>query len=108
MEWPEYLELVQKMKREAKSLRGTLSKREKIKLQDYLVVLLYSFYPLRNDFGDVRVVTPAKYKKLEAGNQLNYLVDGPKDMTLILQEYKTAGTYGTKTIEMNATVKPSS
>ena len=34
----------------------------------------------------------------------NYLIVEPKQLTLVSQEYKTAGAYGTKEIVMNAEV----
>ena len=57
-------------------MRGTMSKREENKFQDYLLVLLYSHYPLRNNFGDVKIITPTDFKKLtkEAREAHNYLI----------------------------------
>ena len=106
MEWPDYKEMVKELGQEAKALRGTLSARERVRFQDYLIALLYSHYPLRNDFGDVRVITRAKFKKLPASKSENYLVKDKDSFTLMLNEYKTSKTYGEKTIEMNAEVTP--
>ena len=104
VEWPDYKAMVKELGQEAKALRGTLSARERVRFQDYLIALLYSHYPLRNDFGDVRVITRAKFKKLPASKSENYLVKDKDSFTLMLNEYKTSKTYGEKTIEMNAEV----
>ena len=107
--WPDYLKMVESMGKEARELRGELSKREATHYQDYLLTLLYSHYPLRNDFADVKVISATQFKKLtdeERTNQ-NYLVKKDKSKySLILNEYKTSQKYGQKTIEMNDVVTP--
>ena len=109
IEWTDYLSLVKQVGKETQDLRGQLSDRERRKLQDYLVLLLYAHYPLRNDFGDVKIITKTKYNNLSQADRdaRNYLlVLSPTQMTLILNEYKTAGKYGTKSIELNGKVIP--
>ena len=104
VDWPDYLKLVKQMEMDAKSLRGNLSKRERVKLQDYVITLLYSHYPLRNDFGEVKLITRTSFKKLPSDDTNNYLIVTPTKITFILQEYKTSGTYGPKEIDMNDVV----
>ena len=106
VEWPDYLALVKVLGAEVKELRGTLSKREKMRFQDYLIALLYSHYPLRNDFGDVKVVSASEFKKIseEGKRHQNYLVKRGTSYSLVLNEYKTSKKYGEKTIELNAEV----
>ena len=108
VEWPEYLEMVKKLGRETKNLHKDLSKREMFRLQDYLLVLLHSHYPLRNNFADVKVISHAEFKRLTPAQkeEQNYLVQKNKQYSLILNEYKTSKKYGEKTIEMNSKVTP--
>lgn len=106
VEWLDYLELVMKVRAEVSDLKGNdWSWREKQRFQDYLLLLLYSHYPLRNDFGDVLVVGKKAFNNTtqEQRKEQNYLVtekNGLK-MTLVLNEYKTSKKYGEKRIEMN-------
>ena len=107
--WLDYLSLVKQVGKETRDLRGQLSKRERGKLQDYLVLLLYAHYPLRNDFGDVKIIKKTKYNNLspaekEARNYL--LILSSTQMMLILNDYKTVGKYGTKRIEFSDKVIP--
>jgi len=62
--------------------------------QKYLVLNLYSLIPpLRNDFARVEVFK--KFDENFTGNSINL-----DKKTLILNEYKTIKTYGTKTIDL--------
>ena len=107
-EWTDYLKLVKRVGHETKDLRGSLSKREARKLQDYLVLLLYAHYPLRNDFGDVKIIKKTKFNNLsaEAKKGHNYLLLAGQGMSLLLNDYKTSGKYGTKKVEMSQEVIP--
>jgi hypothetical protein len=69
-------------------------------------LLLYSHYPLRNDFGDVRILSKTAYNNLGDKDQGNYLIteQGGKKMTLVLNEYKTAHKYGQKRITLEPAV----
>ena len=103
VEWTDYLKMVSEMKsdlaeqQEAKdwTWRGTL------RFQDYVIALLYSHYPLRNDFGDVEVVSRSTFNNTttEERKKQNYLIKEPSKMSLVLNEYKTSKKYGEKTIE---------
>lgn len=65
--------------------------------QDYLILCLYTMIPpLRVDFGNMRIFTepPTEWNG-------NYLVYTPKKSTIILQEYKTSGKYGTLEIPVS-------
>jgi hypothetical protein len=109
--WDEYLQLVQTLGTHVKSL-GTAPRsdpwswRQLSQYQDYLLALLYSHYPLRNDFGDVRFLSKTAYNNLGDKDQGNYLIteQGGKKMTLVLNEYKTAHKYGQKRITLEPAV----
>ena len=104
VEWPDYQKMVAVMAAEVRGLRGAMSKREQNKFQDYLLVLLYSHYPLRNDFGDVKITTATAFKRLhpEVKAAHNYLIKRQNQTySLILNEYKTSKTYGEKRIEIS-------
>ena len=109
VEWPDYLAMVSEMKTDlaeqeaAKdwTWRGTL------RYQDYVIALLYSHYPLRNDFGDVKVVSKSAFNNTthEERKKQNYLIKEPTKMSLVLNEYKTSKKYGEKTIEIDPAIR---
>ena len=76
-----------------------------------MIALLYSHYPLRNDFGDVKVVSKAVFNNTttEEREKQNYLVQDPlrsgSKMSLVLNEYKTSKKYGEKTIDIDPEVR---
>ena len=110
VDWPDYQSMVSEMKEDVKDLKGKdWSWREKQRFQDYVIALLYSFYPLRNDFADVKIVNKKTFNNTttQQREEQNYLMteqNGHK-MSLILNEYKTSKKYGEKTIELNTEVK---
>ena len=65
VEWDEYLKLVETLQANVKHF-GTApwTWRQLSHYQDYLLTLLYSHYPLRNDFGDVKVLSKTAYNNL--------------------------------------------
>ena len=81
--------------------------RETLRFRDYVIAFLYSFYPLRNDFGDVEVVSRSAFNNTatEERQKQNYLIKEPTKMSLVLNEYKTSKKYGEKTIEINPEVR---
>jgi len=59
--------------------------------QDYLLVSLYTLIPpVRNNFVDITVI---EQEPKEIDKKMNYIILSTKQM--ILNEYKTSGTYGT-------------
>ena len=108
-EWPDYLAMVSEMKsdlaeqEEAKDWTW----RETLRYQDYVIASLYSFYPLRNDFGDVEVVSRSAFNNTttEEREKQNYLIKEPTKMSLVLNEYKTSKKYGEKTIDIDPEVR---
>ena len=113
-EWPDYLAMVSQMKTDLAVLAGKVedwSWRETLRYQDYVIALLYSHYPLRNDFGDVKVVSKAAFNNTttEEREKQNYLVKDPlrsgSKMSLVLNEYKTSKKYGEKTIDIDPEVR---
>ena len=105
IEWPDYLEVVDKMRDRAAHLKSQAwSKRETQQYQDYLIALLYSKYPLRNDWAEVKVITKTDYNALgeEQKKQGNYLVKHDTNKYFfVLNEYKTSKKYGEKHIEID-------
>ena len=65
-----------------------------------LVMTIHRHYPLRNDLGDMEIITQAKYNKLteEQKEDRNRIIKNQKGMKFILTKYKTAGTYHKKEI----------
>ena len=109
IEWPEFLEIVEKLRadahRGAKAGEWTAERRRAY--QDYLLALLYSKYPLRNDFAGVRVIGKKAYNALSLADKTdtNYLVKHKTNKYFfVLNEYKTSKKYGEKKIEIDEEV----
>ena len=66
--------------------------------QDYLITLLYSKHPQRNEWVDAKVITKTEYNTLgeeEEEKQENYLVEhNTNKYFFVLNEYKTSKEYG--------------
>ena len=105
IDWPDYLEVVDKMRDRAAHLKSQAwSKRETQQYQDYLIALLYSKYPLRNDWAEVKVISKTEYNALgeEQKKEGNYLVKHDTNKYFfVLNEYKTSKKYGEKHIEID-------
>ena len=108
IDWPDYLEIVEDLRQQSAALKsGAWTKKQQQLFQDYLVTLLYSKYPLRNDWADVRVITKTDYNKLGADEKkgANFLVKHDTNKYFfVLNEYKTSKKYGEKNIEIDADV----
>ena len=86
----EKLLIKKSLKRETKTLKDLLA------IQNYLILFLYSYHPVRLDFADVFV------KKPEAGTKQNYLYKAPrKGWQLTLRSYKTAKFRGETVIKID-------
>ena len=72
-----------------------------------MIALLYSHYPLRNDFGDVEVVSKSAFNNTthEERVKQNYLIKEQAKMSLVLNEYKTSKKYGEKTISIDPEIR---
>ena len=76
IDWPDYLDIVERLRDRVSSLKsGDWTAKQKQDYQDFLITLLYSKYPLRNDWADVMVITKTDYNGLtedlkRAGNFL--------------------------------------
>ncbi len=108
IEWPDYLEVVDQLRDRAAHLKSQAwNPKQTQQYQDYLIALLYSKYPLRNDWADVKVISKTEYNALgeEQKKQGNYLVKHDTNKYFfVLNEYKTSKKYGEKHIEMDAEI----
>jgi integrase len=107
IEWDEFVAMVGRMQKELKVPRGDeWSPSDKLKFQDYLAMLLYQHYPLRNDFHDMRVISLRELKKLSEAEkrEQNFLVREKNGFYLLLNEYKTRRKYGEKRIPIEGEV----
>ena len=104
IEWPEYLDIVQKLRAEVGGFKpGDWSPKQRQGYQDYLITLLYSHYPLRNDFAATKVISKTDYNALTEAQkkQANFVVKhNTNKYFLVLNEYKTSKKYGEKKIEI--------
>jgi len=89
-------------------LNDVLEYQKSFDLQKYTLLRLYMKYPLRNDMRDMQLMTYGKYNKLsdedKKGN--NYFLKRQKPLAYFfaLNRYKTAGSYGEKIIEIDASL----
>jgi hypothetical protein len=108
IEWPDYLKIVQQLQSEVQHYKpGDWTKSMSALFQDYLIALLYSKYPLRNDFAHVNVITKGVFGGLTLAEKKkhNYLVKHKTNKYfLVLNEYKTSAKYGEKRIELDEVV----
>ena len=65
-----------------------------------LVMTIHRAYPLRNDLGDMEIITQSKYDNMTETEKddKNRIIKNQKGMKFILTKYKTAGTYHRKEI----------
>jgi hypothetical protein len=111
IDWPDYLDIVERLRDRVSSLKsGDWTPKQKQAYQDFLITLLYSKYPLRNDWADVMVITKTDYNGLtedlkRAGNFL--VKHNTNKFFFVLNEYKTSAKYGERRIELDADVLPS-
>ena len=62
--------------------------------QKYIILLIHSKYPMRNDLADLEIYTYTNYTNAKTDNKNNYLVVSRNNGILILNIYKTFKTYG--------------
>jgi len=102
--WVEYKDLVnlvnemlKRIKKHGILKKDVISKAEYNLLQEYIVLRFYLNFPLRNDLAEVKVIS----NKDEDNKIDNFLhVDGDK-ITLLLNDYKTAKTFGPQEYELD-------
>ena len=94
--WDEYLGMVEKLKDSVQDLRKKKEwdKGDTLRYQNYLLSLLYSNYPLRNDFHDMEVITQRDFKK-RSDNKNYFVIQTSKKpkYKIVLNEYKTSAKY---------------
>lgn len=92
-----------------KSKRDMTPKEREI-LVVYTIFQMLIHLPTRNDMSDMILATPSYLKKTPNDEQMNYnyllnTTHKTNDMKLILNNYKTEKTYGTKEIEVPESLK---
>ena len=68
--------------------------------QAYMMFNIYLKLPLRNDIAGMVSMKASDFKKLKDNTEINYLVLSKSKMEIVLNDYKTAGKYGQKIIEV--------
>ena len=104
VEWTDYVKMVDKLSNNVKHLKkkSEWSIDDLNKYQEHLLTLLYKYYPVRNDFHDMKILSKREYNKLK-NKKNNYLVLG-SPMKFMLHEYKTVDRYGAKELVVNKEV----
>ena len=90
-------ELNDKIVKEKLRTKKFINDNEKTLLTEYLLIYLYSKYPLRNEFAMLNVING----KDKIKNDKNYLQMMNKKARLILNNYKTNKEYGQKVIDLD-------
>lgn len=89
-------------------LNDVLEYQKSFDIQKYMLLRLYMAIPLRNDMRDMQLMTYGKYNKMsdEDKKGSNYLLKRQKPLAYFfaLNRYKTAGTYGERLIEIDASL----
>lgn len=71
------------------------------KLMHYLMLSIHIEIPLRNDMADAKIYTEKEFNKLEEDKETNYVVLNGRTGQIILNNYKTAQSYGRKKINLS-------
>ena len=89
------------------SAKVPLNKNQRNLFSAYTLFQFYVTAPLRNDFAMMTLTTRRIYNKISADEKArgNYLLIEKNKINLLLNNYKTAGTYGEKTIPMDKPVE---
>ena len=88
---------------EEKELRNKseLSKKDYGLLQEYVVLRLYSSYPIRNDFATTLYLSQKEYIKLKDKTKENYIVNDGSKYTIYLNKYKNSKFLGNRKYEVD-------
>ena len=76
--------------------------------RDYVLYMLYDDLPTRNDIADTKIVFSSPKKHAELSDEWNYIVLDKrlKKASYIMNQYKTAKSYGAKHIPLGAELYP--
>jgi hypothetical protein len=103
--WDDFLEMVGKVGESVEFLnkKKEWSDTEILKYQEYMIMMLYKNYPVRNDWADMRVISQREYKKLPKDSKENFIVVSTNKTPIfkfVLNSYKTSAKYSQKIIEV--------
>lgn len=99
--WISSSELAKKINELKSDLSPTIDSYAKYKkLMIYLILLIHSKYPLRNDLHLAKIYHDKDFVSTKASADYNYIIIGNKPR-IILNVYKTAKDYGSKIIELD-------
>jgi hypothetical protein len=72
-----------------------------IKFRNYIIYIIYEEIPSRSDIADSKILYSNKKQVLS--DEFNYIILDKKNKSILykMNNYKTAGTYGTKNIELD-------
>ena len=85
-------EMLGRLKKHSILSKEELTRAEYNLLQEYIVLRFYLNFPLRNDLADVKVISD----KSEDDKRNNFLLVDGENISLILNDYKTAKTFGSQ------------
>lgn len=85
-------EMLSRLKKHSILTKEELTRAEYNLLQEYILLRFYLSFPLRNDLADVRIID----SKEKDDKKDNFLLVDEDNISLILNDYKTAKTFGSQ------------
>jgi hypothetical protein len=84
------------------------SSKDLARFRDYVLYMLYDILPTRNDLADTKIVFSSPKKHAELSDEYNYIVLDKrlKKSGYIMNQYKTAKSYGAKHITLAPELYP--
>ncbi len=84
--------------------KDNLTKKDYNLLQEYIILRLYDSFPIRNDFGSMKVISSEDFEKLKDKKDKNYLVTNGK-YKIVLNKYKNSKFLGSKEYLVDSKLK---
>jgi hypothetical protein len=99
LNWMSYDELKNVIEKIKSQIPVTIEKYSDYKkLLSYLTLSTHLEIPLRNDLVDAQIYKLVDFNKIDEEDDVNYIVIGKNSGFIVLNNYKTSGSYGRKKI----------
>jgi hypothetical protein len=100
----EILNMVQTMEKNIK--KNKLKSKKDLTTDDIVLLTEYTLFnflihlPTRNDMAGMKYINKTMYNKITTEDKTNYLVKDKSKMFIVLNDYKTKGTFGRKILDV--------